>query len=280
VNPLEYQVRVGERGTAMAFSTITLAIEDNVATVTLNRPDRLNSFTEAMHEDLRGAIREVKSGGARALLITGAGRGFCAGQDLTDRANSTGSNDLGADAGSSLERNYNPLVKSLRDLELPVIAAVNGVAAGAGASLALACDLVLAARSSYFLQAFCHIGLIPDAGGTYFLPRAVGQARALGLAMLGDRLPAEDAERWGLIWKCVDDDKLMPEAQALAKKLAKGPTRGLALIKQAIRAGVTSTLDEQLALEAKLQSVANKTEDFREGVTAFVEKRPAQFKGR
>jgi 2-(1,2-epoxy-1,2-dihydrophenyl)acetyl-CoA isomerase len=259
----------------MAFSTITLAIEENVATVTLNRPDRLNSFTETMHEDLRGAIAEVKSGGVRALLITGAGRGFCAGQDLTDRANNGN-----ADAGSSLERNYNPLVKSLRDLEMPVIAAVNGVAAGAGASLALACDLVLAARSSYFLQAFCHIGLVPDAGGTYFLPRAVGQARALGLAMLGDRLPAEDAERWGLIWKCVDDDKLMPEAQALAGKLAKGPTKGLSLIKQAIRAGVTNTLDEQLAVEAKLQSVANKTEDFREGVTAFVQKRPAQFKGR
>jgi len=260
----------------MAFSTITLAISDHVATLTLNRPDRLNAFTEAMHEDLRGAIREVKAGGVRALLLTGAGRGFCAGQDLTDRAGNT----AGADAGSSLERNYNPLIKSLRELEMPVIAAVNGVAAGAGASLALACDLVLAARSAYFLQAFCHIGLVPDAGGTYFLPRMVGQARAMGLALLGDRLPAEDAERWGLIWKCVDDDKLAAEAGALAKKLAGGPTKGLALIKQAIRAGVQNSLDDQLALEARLQSVANKTEDFREGVTAFVQKRPAQFKGR
>jgi len=260
----------------MAFSTITLAIADNVATLTLNRPDRLNAFTETLHEDLRGAIAEIKGGGVRALLITGAGRGFCAGQDLTDRASANGQ----ADAGSSLERNYNPLVKTLRDLEMPVIAAVNGVAAGAGASLALACDIVLAARSAYFLQAFCHIGLIPDAGGTYFLPRMVGQARALGLAMLGDRLPAADAERWGLIWKCVDDDKLMPESMALAKKLAGGPTKGLALIKQAIRAGVGNSLDDQLALEAKLQAIANKTEDFREGVTAFVQKRPAQFKGR
>lgn len=260
----------------MAFSTIALAISDHVATLTLNRPDRLNAFTEAMHEDLRGAIREVKAGGVRTLLLTGAGRGFCAGQDLTDRAGNT----AGADAGSSLERNYNPLIKSLRELEMPVIAAVNGVAAGAGASLALACDLVLAARSAYFLQAFCHIGLVPDAGGTYFLPRMVGQARAMGLALLGDRLPAEDAERWGLIWKCVDDDKLAAEAGALAKKLAGGPTKGLALIKQAIRAGVQNSLDDQLALEARLQSVANKTEDFREGVTAFVQKRPAQFKGR
>ena len=260
----------------MAFTTITLSIADAVATLTLNRPDRLNSFNEAMHADLRGAIAEAKAN-ARALLITGAGRGFCAGQDLTDRA---GQQSGSIDAGSSLERNYNPLVKSLRDLEMPVIAAVNGVAAGAGASLALACDLVLAARSAYFLQAFCHIGLIPDAGGTYALPRLVGQARAMGLAMLGDRLPAEQAERWGLIWKCVDDGQLMPEAGALAKRLAAGPTRGLALIKQAIRAGVQNSLDEQLALEARLQAVANKTEDFREGVAAFIAKRPARFQGR
>jgi len=260
----------------MAFTTITLSIAGDVATLTLNRPDRLNSFNEAMHEDLRGAIAEAKAG-ARALLITGAGRGFCAGQDLTDRV---GQQSGMIDAGSSLERNYNPLVKSLRDLEMPVIAAVNGAAAGAGASLALACDVVLAARSAYFLQAFCHIGLIPDAGGTYALPRLVGRARAMGLALLGDRLPAEQAERWGLIWKCVDDDQLMPEAAALAKRLAAGPTKGLALIKQAIRAGVQNSLDEQLALEAKLQAIANKTEDFREGVAAFVEKRTARFKGR
>ncbi|ALG74071.1 enoyl-CoA hydratase [Azospirillum thiophilum] len=259
--------------------TILLTIADGVATVTLNRPDRLNSFTAAMHEELREAIAELRDDKAvRCLLLTGAGRGFCAGQDLSDRAVAPGAQ--GPDLGASIETNYNPLVRSLRSLPMPVVCAVNGVAAGAGANIALACDIVLAARSASFIQAFCKIGLIPDSGGTWTLPRLVGHARAIGLAMLGDKVSAEQAEAWGMIWKSVDDDKLMEEAGALARHLASQPTHGLALIKQALNASSANDLDTQLDLERDLQREAGRSRDYREGVAAFVEKRVPKFEGR
>ncbi|CAO3432442.1 2-(1,2-epoxy-1,2-dihydrophenyl)acetyl-CoA isomerase PaaG [Azospirillum doebereinerae] len=263
----------------MSERTILLAIAEGVATVTLNRPDRLNSFTAAMHAELREALAEARDDASvRCLLLTGAGRGFCAGQDLSDRAVAPGAQ--GPDLGVSIETNYNPLVRSLRDLPMPVVCAVNGVAAGAGANLALACDIVLAARSASFIQAFCKIGLIPDSGGTWTLPRLVGHARAKGLALLGDKLSAEQAEAWGMIWKAVDDDTLMDEAGALARHLATQPTRGLALTKQALNASSTNDLDTQLDLERDLQREAGHTRDYREGVAAFVAKRAPSFEGR
>jgi 2-(1,2-epoxy-1,2-dihydrophenyl)acetyl-CoA isomerase len=259
--------------------TILLTIADGVATITLNRPDRLNSFTAAMHAELREALAEAQDDeSVRCVLLTGAGRGFCAGQDLSDRAVAPGTQ--GPDLGVSIETNYNPLVRSLRALPMPVICAVNGVAAGAGANLALACDIVLAARSASFIQAFCKIGLLPDSGGTWTLPRLVGHARAMGLAMLGDKLSAEQAEAWGMIWKAVDDDKLAGEALALARHLATQPTKGLGFIKQALNASSTNDLDAQLDLERDLQREAGHTADYREGVAAFVGKRAPQFQGR
>lgn len=263
----------------MTTATILFEISDDVATITLNRPERLNSFTEQMHRELRTAIDAVeKPGAARALIITGAGRGFSAGQDLAEATNTGEPKDF--DVSSTLERNYNVMLGRLRALPMPVIAAVNGVAAGAAANVALACDIVIAARSASFLQAFTKIGLIPDAGGTYSLPQRVGMARAMGLALLADSLPAEKAEQWGLIWKCVDDDKLMDEARTLARKMASGPTKAYALTKRALYAAADSSFERQLALEAELQREAGKSEDFREGVNAFLEKRPAKFTGR
>jgi 2-(1,2-epoxy-1,2-dihydrophenyl)acetyl-CoA isomerase len=214
----------------------------------------------------------------RVLLLTGAGRGFCAGQDLGDRAVAPG--QAAVDLGASIERNYLPLVRALRELPLPVVCAVNGVAAGAGANLALACDLVIAAKSASFIQAFCRIGLVPDSGGTYFLPRLVGSARAMGLALLGDKLPAEEAARWGLIWKCVDDPELASTVETLLQGLAQAPTRGLAAIKRALHASPQNDLDAQLALERDLQRELGYSDDYREGVAAFVGKRPPRFTGR
>ncbi len=260
----------------MSFETILFDIDAGVATLTLNRPDVLNSFNAQMHEEIRAALKQVgENDEVRAMLLTGAGRAFSAGQDLGDRA-------VGApaDLAESLEKNYNRLVRSLRELELPVVCAVNGVAAGAGANIALACDIVLAARSADFIQAFVRIGLVPDAGGSYILPRLVGRARATALAMLGEKLPAETAEGWGLIWKCVDDDALAGEAKALAERLAKQPTRALALMKRALNASFENSLSQQLDLERDLQSIASKSADFKEGVAAFLEKRPAVFSGR
>ncbi len=258
----------------MQYQSILFEITDGVATLTLNRPDRLNAFTEAMHEEIRHAIGRVEQpGAARVLVITGAGRGFCAGQDLQDPV-------MSGDVGATLEQNYNPLLHRLHALPMPVIAAVNGIAAGAAANLALACDLVIATRSASFLQAFARIGLIPDAGGTYTLPRLVGLQRAMGLAMLAEPLPAEKAEQWGLIWKCVDDDRFADEVAALARRLATGPTQAYALTKRALRASVDQDFAAQLATETTLQREAGAGADFREGVAAFLGKRPAKFTGK
>lgn len=262
----------------MAWETIVFAARDGVGALTLNRPDRLNSFNAKMHEEVASLLGIVEQDEAiRALLITGAGRGFCAGQDLNLREAAAGDS---FDAGAAIDRYYNPLVRRLRALKKPVIAAVNGPAAGAGANLAFACDIVIAARSASFLQAFCRLGLVPDTGGTWFLPRLAGSARALGMMLLGDPVTAEKAAEWGLIWKVVDDDRLMEEAQALAVRLAQGPTLGLGLIKQALNRALETGLDAQLDRERDLQREAAKSEDFREGVAAFLEKRPPRFRGR
>jgi 2-(1,2-epoxy-1,2-dihydrophenyl)acetyl-CoA isomerase len=257
---------------------LLVALDGPVLTVTLNRADKLNSFNEAMHAALQRALDRMEGEAAiRAVLLTGAGKGFCAGQDLGDR-NMAADQDI--DLGSTIERLYNPLVRRLRALEKPVVCAVNGVAAGAGANLALACDIVLAARSARFIQAFCRIGLVPDSGGTYFLPRLIGEARARALALTGEAVSAEQALAWGLIWQVVEDDRLQAEAGALAQRLATGPTRGLGLIKRALNASLANDLDRQLDLERDLQREAGRTADYREGVAAFLAKRPAVFGGR
>ena len=246
--------------------------------LTLNRPDRLNSFNEAMHAALMAALLDAEADSScRALVLTGAGRGFCAGQDLSDRVFSPGQVP---DLSSTLERLYNPLVRKIRSLQMPVICAVNGVAAGAGANIAFACDIVLAARSAKFIQAFAKLGLVPDSGGTWFLPRLVGTARARALALLAEPVPAEQAEAWGMIWKAVDDAGLMDEAHRLAAHFAVQPTMGLGLIKQALDAAETNDLDRQLDLERDLQGQAGRTPDYLEGVTAFFEKRQPKFTGR
>ena len=262
-----------------SYEQIRFESAHGVARITLNRPDRLNSFTTQMHEELRDALRRVADDASvRALLLTGSGRGFCAGQDLADRAVAPG--DAPVDLGASIDNNYRPLVLALRNLPLPVVCAVNGVAAGAGANIALACDLVVATRSASFVQAFCRIGLIPDAGGTFFLPRLVGSARAMGLALLGDKLTAEQAEAWGLIWKCVADDLFASTVDALLAQLAQAPTGGLAAIKRALHASDTNTLEQQMILERDAQRTLGQSADYREGVAAFLAKRPPSFTGR
>ncbi len=262
----------------MSLNTIEFNINEGVATLTLNRPKALNSFTAEMHAEVREAMVQVtEDTGIRCLVITGAGRGFCAGQDLGDRAvNGEGG---APDLGESVEKNYNPLIRSIMNLPKPVICAVNGVAAGAGSSIALACDIVLAARSASFIQVFCKIGLVPDSGGTFNLPRSVGLARAKGLAMLGDKLPAQTAEEWGLIWKCVDDDALQEEAQKMARYLATQPTRALGRIKTLLNESSSHTLVEQTDLEKEAMQEFGQSDDYREGVAAFMEKRPPVFKG-
>jgi 2-(1,2-epoxy-1,2-dihydrophenyl)acetyl-CoA isomerase len=240
--------------------------------ITLNRPDRLNAFNEAMHRALASALDDASEAiDCRAVLLTGAGRGFCAGQDLSD---------IAGDLGAVIEDFYNPLVRRIRTLNKPVVCAVNGTAAGAGANIALACDIVLAARSAKFIQSFAKIGLVPDSGGTYFLPRLIGEARARALAMLAEPISAETAASFGMIWRAVDDDKLASEAEALTAHLAAQPTQGLALIKQALAQSATNSLDAQLDLERDLQRRAGATPDYTEGVNAFIAKRPPKFTGR
>jgi 2-(1,2-epoxy-1,2-dihydrophenyl)acetyl-CoA isomerase len=261
----------------MTYGTISFGITDGIARLTLNRPERLNSFTTEMHAEVRDALAGIEAAGARVLVLTGAGRGFCAGQDLGDRAVAPGTQ--GVDLGRSLVENYGVLVRRLRALPMPVIAAVNGVAAGAGANIALACDLVIAARSASFIQSFCRLGLVPDSGGTWLLPRLVGTARAMGLAMLGDKLTAEQAAQWGLIWRCVDDAELASVVDGLAAQLAAAPTRGLARTKQAIHEGWTRDFASQLDVETEYQRELGWSRDYAEGVAAFTEKRAPRFTG-
>jgi 2-(1,2-epoxy-1,2-dihydrophenyl)acetyl-CoA isomerase len=251
--------------------SVLISVEDGLQTITLNRPDTLNAFVPEMHKELRAALEQaVDAREIRALLLTGAGRGFCSGQDLSQRKVEPGAAPI--DLSVSLGSYYNPLVRRLRELPKPIVCAVNGVAAGAGANIALACDVVVAARSAKFVQSFSRLGLVPDSGGTYFLPRLVGTARAMGLALFAEPLSAEEAERWGLIWKVFDDDKLMPEASAIARKLAAGPTKGYGLIKRALYASAHNTLDSQLDLERDLQREAGYSEDYRKGVAEFLQK--------
>ena len=261
------------------MALVLVSVEAGVLTLTLNRPEKLNALNPEMHQALRhGLERAADEPEIRALLITGAGRGFCTGQDLSERDVSAGAAPI--DLSVSLGSHYNPLVRRLRALPKPVVCAVNGVAAGAGANIAFACDVVLAGRSASFVQAFSRIGLMPDSGGTYFLPRLVGAARAMGLALLAESISAEEAQRWGLIWKVLEDDKLLAEASALARSLASGPTRAYGLLKKAMYASAGNSLDAQLDLERDLQREAGSSEDYREGVSAFKEKRKPQFKGK
>ncbi len=262
----------------MSYKTILFEMTDGIARLTLNRPQRLNSLNAEMHAELRDAISTVQAGSARVLLITGAGRAFCAGQDLGERTVAPGG--APADLGESIERNYKPLVLALHRLPLPVIAAVNGVAAGAGANLALACDLVVAARSASFVQAFSRIGLVPDSGGTWLLPRLLGQARAMGLAMLGEQLAAGQAADWGLIWRCIDDEDFAGEVDMLARRLASAPTGALARTKQAMHEGWGRTLEQQLDVERDYQRELGFGADYAEGVAAFLQKREPRFTGR
>lgn len=268
----------------MSYQTILFDVTDGVARLTLNRPDRLNSFNTTMHAEVRQALASLVGDGhgqaprARVLVLTGAGRGFCAGQDLGDRAVAPGGETT--DLGESIEKYYKPLVMTLRNLPLPVIGAVNGVAAGAGANIALACDIVIAARSAVFVQAFAKLGLVPDSGGTWLLPRLLGTARAMGLAFFGDKLSAERAEQWGLIWRCVEDQELAEVVETMARQLAVAPTQGLARTKQAIYASWNHSLEEQLDIERDYQRELGYTADYAEGVAAFAQKRAPQFTGK
>lgn len=258
--------------------TVLVTQAGGVRCLTLNRPDKLNAFNDEMHLGLRAALEAARDDSAvRAILLTGAGRGFCAGQDLGDRDPRKGGEP--PDLGRTLETFYNPLVRLIRSIEKPVICAVNGVAAGAGANVALACDIVLAARSARFIQSFAKVGLVPDGGGTWSLPRLLGEARAKALAFTAQPLGAEQAESWGLIWKAVDDDSLMADALALATELAAGATFGLGLTKRAIQAAATQGLDAQLDLERDLQRQAGRSADYAEGVAAFLDKRKPEFRG-
>ena len=263
----------------MSFTTIRYEVDAGIARLTLNRPDKLNSFTGEMHAELRTALDRVQDDPTvRVLVMTGAGRAFCAGQDLADPAMQTVNGRL-PDIGEIVERNYKPLIMRLQALRVPTLAAVNGIAAGAGASLALACDLVLATRSASFLQAFSKIGLIPDTGGTWFLPQRVGMARAMGLALLADKLPAAQAADWGLIWRCVDDADFASEIDALARQLAAAPTKALVRTRQAMHAAPGHTLEQQLSFEGGFMRELGWSRDYAEGVQAFMEKRPPQFTG-
>jgi 2-(1,2-epoxy-1,2-dihydrophenyl)acetyl-CoA isomerase len=267
----------------MSYSTILLETRDGIATLTLNRPEMLNSLNKAIVDDIRAALRALaRDDATKVLVVTGAGRGFCAGADLTTTGGNDGSDrSVGEGVAYAMEIGYNPLVRDVTGFPKPVIVAVNGVAAGGGVGLALSGDIVLAARSAYFVQVFVpRLGLVPDMGCTWFCPQLLGRARARALALLGDRLPAEKAAEWGLIWQCIDDDKLAAEAQALAQRLAKGPQLAYRELKQVLEEAPLNTLDEQLELERRTQRVLGDTEDFKEGVLAFLTKRDPQFKGK
>lgn len=264
----------------MTFKNILFEITEGVARLTLNRPDKLNSFTGEMHAELRDALDRIQDDkSVRVLVLTGAGRAFCAGQDLADpdmaRTPSGGMPDI----GNVVEKNYKPLVLRLQNLRVPTIAAVNGIAAGAGASVALACDLVVASKSASFLQAFSKIGLVPDTGGTWFLPQRVGMARAMGLALLADKLPAEKAAEWGLIWAVYDDAEFAAKVDAMAGQLASMPTKALVRTRQAMHAAAGHTLEQQLSFEGGFMRELGWSPDYAEGVAAFMEKRAPKFTG-
>ena len=262
----------------MDFENIRFEADNGIARLTLYRPDKLNSFTGAMHGELRAALETVQSDSQiRVLVLTGAGRAFCAGQDLGDPEMAM--TPTAPDIGNVVEKYYKPLILSLQNLRVPTIAAVNGIAAGAGASVALACDLVIAAKSASFLQAFSKIGLIPDTGGTWFLPQRVGMARALGLAMLADKLPATTAEQWGLIWRAVEDSELVSAVDSLASQLATMPTKALVRTRQAMHAAPMHTLEQQLSMEGGFMRELGWSPDYAEGVAAFMEKRTPRFTG-
>ncbi|XQW86673.1 2-(1,2-epoxy-1,2-dihydrophenyl)acetyl-CoA isomerase PaaG [Thalassotalea piscium] len=262
----------------MSYQHIEFSINKGVAVLTFNRPDKLNSFNKIMHKEVREVLKLVSADSqVRCLLITGNGKGFCAGQDLSERKYDPDAAPI--NLGDSIEKNYNPLIRLIRSLQLPVICAVNGVAAGAGANIALACDIVLASTQASFIQAFCKIGLVPDCGGTWTLPRSVGMPRAMALALLGEKITAEQAEQWGMIWKTYPASELYDEALQMAVHLAKQPTFGLALIKKALQRSTENSLDQQLDLERDLQTLAGQSHDYQEGVAAFMEKRQANFTG-
>lgn len=263
----------------MDYQNIIAEEKNGVGYLTFNRPKALNSFNVDMHREVAEVLNQwTKNPDVRCVVISGEGRGFCAGQDLGDRV--VDPNAEAPDLGYSIETYYNPLIKTIVNMPKPVICAVNGVAAGAGANIALACDLVIAAKSANFVQAFCRLGLVPDSAGTWFLPRAVGHARAMGLTLLGDKLPAETAKEWGMIWDVVEDAELKAKVTELAERLAKQPTFGLSLIKKAIHQSSNNTFDEQMLLERDFQRIAGRSEDYREGVQAFMNKREPNFKGR
>lgn len=264
----------------MTFENILFEVQGPVARLTLNRPDKMNSFNAAMHAELRVALDSVQDNKSiRVLVLTGAGRGFCAGQDLSDPQVKLVPGETPPDMGTVVEDNYKPLILRLQNLRVPTIAAVNGIAAGAGSSLALACDLVVACKSASFLQAFSKVGLIPDTGGTWFLPQRVGMARAMGLALLAEKLPAEKAAEWGLIWAAVADAEFAATVDALANQLAAAPTKALVRTRQALHAAPGHTLEQQLSMEAGFMRELGWSADFTEGVSAFTQKRAPQFTG-
>lgn len=263
----------------MNYKNIVFQLQSGVARIWLNRPEKLNSFTAEMHRELADALSQVEQGNARVLLLSGKGRGFCAGQDLSERQAGTHAERI--DLGETVAAFYAPLVRRLNALPMPVVVGVNGVAAGAGANLALAGgDIVVAAESASFIQSFCKLGLVPDTGGTYALPRLVGRARALGLALLGDKLSARQARDWGMIWECVADDQFEARLEELAHHFAMAPTKGLAYTKRALNESLGHTLDQQLDLERDMMRELGASDDYAEGVQAFLAKRPAVFKGK